>query len=147
MTRINVGIEPFELPDKLLIAEHREITRIPNAVRSGRAKLKNLPLKFGLGTGHVRFFYDKLGYLEQRYLRLLKECQRRGFNVTDKRTAFHGVPLGQWYPDNNCRKILKRRIASNGHKLITGLRLPQNGVENHKSYGDQDEPKVSDGHF
>ena len=29
MTRINVGIEPWKLPDELLLAELREIKRLP----------------------------------------------------------------------------------------------------------------------
>jgi len=118
VTRINVGIDPSELPDRLLIAEHREITRIPNAVRSGRAKFDQLPTEFKLGIGHVRFFYDKLGYLEQRYLSLFQECQKRGFNVTDKRSAFHGLSLQHWRPNSNCREILIQRIESKGFKLI-----------------------------
>ena len=33
MTRINVGILPKELSNKHLIAEHREIKRIPNCIK------------------------------------------------------------------------------------------------------------------
>ena len=33
MTRINVGIDPSELNMKMLMAEHREIKRIPNCVK------------------------------------------------------------------------------------------------------------------
>ena len=33
MTRINVGIPPAELTGKHLIAEHREIKRIPNCIK------------------------------------------------------------------------------------------------------------------
>ena len=32
MTRINVGINPADLTGKHLIAEHREIKRIPNCI-------------------------------------------------------------------------------------------------------------------
>lgn len=70
MTRINVGIPPRELTNKHLTAEHREIKRIPNAVKTGKAKMVGIPAQFTLGTGHVKFFYNKLGYLRQRYLEL-----------------------------------------------------------------------------
>ena len=60
MTRINVAIPVEELTREHLISEHREIKRIPNMIKSGRAKIKNIPPKFKLGPGHVKFFYDKL---------------------------------------------------------------------------------------
>jgi deoxyribonuclease (pyrimidine dimer) len=67
MTRINAGIRPAELVDQHLLAELREIKRIPNVVKQGKAKLDGIPERFSLGTGHVRFFYNKLGYLLRRY--------------------------------------------------------------------------------
>jgi hypothetical protein len=88
MTRINVGIKPKELPDKLLLAEHREITRIPNTIASGKAVLGEFSDNFKLGTGHVKFFYDKILYLFKRYSALYQECVHRGFQVTDKSSAF-----------------------------------------------------------
>ena len=67
MTRINVGIQPVELTDQHLIAEHREIKRIPNCVAKGKYNMEGIPDKFKLGTGHVKFFYNKLLYLKFRY--------------------------------------------------------------------------------
>ena len=46
MTRINVGIPPSELNDKHLIAEAREIKRVPNCVAKGRYNLKSQPKEF-----------------------------------------------------------------------------------------------------
>ena len=66
MTRINIGVRPIELENKHLMAEHRELKRIPNVVRKGRYNLKNVPPQFTLGKGHVSFFYDKLGYLKKQ---------------------------------------------------------------------------------
>src|SRR5690606_21954099 len=71
-----------------LLAEHREIKRIPNTVLSGRAKLDNIPDKFTLGKGHVKFFYNKQLYLFERYLDIHEECRKRGFNVTNFATAW-----------------------------------------------------------
>lgn len=39
MTRISASIKPIELCDKMLMAEHREIIRIPNTIKSGKAKV------------------------------------------------------------------------------------------------------------
>lgn len=35
-----------------------------------------------MGTGHVRFFYDKLLFLQRRHQDLVKEIQKRGFKIT-----------------------------------------------------------------
>lgn len=117
MTRINVGILPKELPDKLLLAEHREIKRIPNMVHSGKAKLENIPDTFTLGKGHVRFFYDKLLYLYCRYRQLHIECIKRGFNVTDYSEAWGKIIEGSYFPTDNDRALLIERIESKGFKL------------------------------
>lgn len=118
MTRINVGIAPQDLPDKALLAEHREITRIPNAIREGRAIVHGIPATFRLGPGHVKFFYDKLLYLKKRYISLYEECVRRNFNVTDKRSAFNDLPLnlmGDYSPSDNDKKIILHRLKERGH--------------------------------
>ena len=88
MTRINVGIPPAELNGRHLIAEHREIKRIPNLVNRGRYSLDNQPDTFKLGKGHVKFFYDKLLYLKRRYDALYNECRKRGFNVQNYSSAW-----------------------------------------------------------
>lgn len=80
MTRINL-VPPQELCDQHLLAEHRELTRIPNAVAKGKFHLRGQPLDYKLGEGHVRFFFDKLTFLKQRYDLLHQECKARGFNV------------------------------------------------------------------
>ena len=56
MTRINAGIPPVELTDKHLIAEHREIKRIPNLISKGKYNMNGQPSEFKLGIGHVKFF-------------------------------------------------------------------------------------------
>lgn len=80
MTRINL-VPPAELCDQHLLAEHRELTRIPNAVAKGKFSLKGQPADYKLGEGHVRFFFNKLTFLKKRYDALHEECLARGFNV------------------------------------------------------------------
>lgn len=83
MTRINL-VPPQELCDQHLLAEHRELTRIPNAVARGKYKLDGQPDDYKLGSGHVRFFFNKLLFLEKRYHALHSECLSRGFNVQNR---------------------------------------------------------------
>ena len=80
MTRINL-VPPLELCDQHLLAEHRELTRIPNAVAKGKFNLQGQPADYKLGEGHVRFFFNKLAFLKRRYDELHLECKARGFNV------------------------------------------------------------------
>jgi len=113
MTRINVAIKPIELTDKHLMAEHREIKRIPNCVGKGKYNMKGQPSEFTLGTGHVKFFYDKLGYLKTRYESLYAECIKRGFNVQYYGDAWNNVPnnlMGDYTPTNRDREIILERI-------------------------------------
>lgn len=84
MTRINV-VPVSELCDQHLLAEHRELTRIPNDIvkRQGLLPLSTLSA-YTLGTGHVTFFRDKLLWLSRRYEQLHQACLQRGFAVSDR---------------------------------------------------------------
>ena len=113
MTRINVGILHKELSNKHLIAEHREIKRIPNCIAKGKYNMDGQPDRFKLGTGHVKFFYDKLSYLKDRYKMLYMECVRRGFNVQNYIGAWDNIPeelMGNYQPTEEDRKIIQQRI-------------------------------------
>lgn len=114
MTRINLGIPPAQLTNKHLIAEHREIKRIPNVVSKGKYNLKSIPSEFTLGKGHVSFFYDKLGYLKERYISLYNECIARGFNVQNYEASWDGVPrelMNGYIPTEKDIQIITQRIA------------------------------------
>lgn len=113
MTRINAGIPPAELTDKHLIAEHREIKRIPNVISKGKYSMDGQPSEFKLGTGHVKFFYDKLLYLKKRYIKLHHECVKRGFNVQNYVGAWDRVPkelMNDYTPSEGDAVIVRQRI-------------------------------------
>ena len=115
MTRINVGIQPSELTNRHLLAEHREIKRVPNVIKSGRYNLDGMPSKFCLGTGHVKFFYNKLEYLRHRYRSLHIECLQRKFNVQCYDEAWDNIPcelMGNYKPSRLDRSLLIVRLHS-----------------------------------
>ncbi|MCD6010631.1 MAG: Pyrimidine dimer glycosylase [Flavipsychrobacter sp.] len=117
MTRINAGIPPKKLSRQHLIAEHREIVRIPNAIKSGKAKVADIPDKFTLGKGHVKFFYNKLKYLHCRYEELYAECTSRGYNMTCFGDAFSGLPpelYNDYKPTSAAITMIKARIKERG---------------------------------
>lgn len=129
MTRISVGVRAIELCDAHLIKERVELVRIPNAVRTGKAVIKDIPKQFTLGTGHVKFFYDKMGYLHQRYTELTKECIARGFNITDFSDSFEGISPSLWKNYNETaqdRTIVVQRVNERllGMKNLKYNRMP-----------------------
>lgn len=123
MTRINCGIPPSELSNKHLLAEHREIKRIPNTIRKGKFKMTDIPVEFKLGTGHVKFFYNKLLYLKNRYTELHDECINRNFNVTNYIESWDGIPvelLNDYNPNEKDKQIVRDRIKerNDGRNII-----------------------------
>ncbi len=85
MTRINANIEPRNLTDQHLLAEHREIKRMCDmySKRSEASKFDDIPQEFTLNKGHMTFFLDKGKFTHDRYKSLYSECLNRGFNVTN----------------------------------------------------------------
>lgn len=82
MTRINL-VPVEELSNKFLLAEYKEITRVYRYVRKLQIsnRTPNIPKNYTLGTGHVTFFFDKLGYISNRYKELSVELYKRKFNI------------------------------------------------------------------
>lgn len=114
MTRINV-VPVKELCDQHLLAEHREMTRIPNNLLKGKLKYdySDRPADYVLGAGHIKFFTNKLQWLNDRYDQVHMECLRRGFNVTYKfrteelKKQFEFSP---WKVTLHAKKINRERI-------------------------------------
>lgn len=80
MTRINL-IPEDELTQKHLGGEYHEISRVFGLVRKSldRPNPVVIPEYFTLGRGHVNFFYDKLGFIAERYIRLGLEIRYRAY--------------------------------------------------------------------
>lgn len=75
MTRINC-VPVGELTDQHLLAEYRELPRISKLAR----ELSDYG-QYKMGTGHVKFFYDKGLFLQSRFQDICQECIRRGMNI------------------------------------------------------------------
>jgi deoxyribonuclease (pyrimidine dimer) len=110
MTRINT-IDPKHLLDQHLFIEFREITRIHTAHRPLTVKEKAALQQYTLGTGHMKFFYDKGLYCAQRCVMLQIELTRRArVNYTPKQYKRHIDGLhNDWQPDDiaHHRNILR----------------------------------------
>lgn len=97
MTRINT-IHPADLLDQHLFIEFREITRIATAHRP--LTPKEYLAGYVLGTGHMKFFYDKGQYCADRLQALQLELDRRNaVNYTPKTYKEHiAGHHKQWQP-------------------------------------------------
>jgi deoxyribonuclease (pyrimidine dimer) len=120
MTRINANVDPKNLTRVHLVAELREITMVPAALkRSLRTKnpdaiLKSIPKKFTMGTGHVKFFYDKIWFLQKRFNALCDEMEARGYTPDrDRSIAFkYWNPMwcNDWKADSSDNALVMERI-------------------------------------
>lgn len=94
MTRINL-IPPSELSGPHLVAEYRELPRVFSLAHKASLSVKpwtdRQPREYTLGTGHVLFFYDKLGFLADRHKELVEEMLHRGY-----KPAMQGCLRDQW---------------------------------------------------
>ena len=117
MTRINI-VHPSELTDQHLIAEYREIfmvgSSLQRSLKSKNWNPKDIPIKFTLNTGHVKFFYDKGKYLFKRYDELRIEMKARGMNPDDtrvfKREQWPDELWNDWTPSLEDYKLIRHRI-------------------------------------
>jgi deoxyribonuclease (pyrimidine dimer) len=108
MTRINV-IPVEDLVDEHLRGEYKEITRVFTHVRKAQQKgitpvnfkkQYKQPKHYVMGTGHVVFFYDKLGWVLNRYRALSREMVWRGFNAipVQSKKLTEGLDI-RWFGD------------------------------------------------
>jgi deoxyribonuclease (pyrimidine dimer) len=102
MTRINCI--PVELlPGKALVAEYREMLRLRHVTNR-----RDIPSSYRMGTGHVKFFYDKGGYLINRHRQLRNEMTTRGYSTN------YELDLSSW-PDsamNNWKPTVDAKLAN-----------------------------------
>ena len=124
MTRINV-VEPSELTNKHLMGELHEITRVYGLVRKAQDRKINKynfkdkikqPSAYTMGTGHVYFFYDKLGFITERYYALNQEAVKRNFKVNpiDKQQLVADIQqwwFGDYHPTQDAVEINRKRIS------------------------------------
>ena len=119
MTRINL-VPITELSDQHLVAEYREIFMVgPSLQRSLKSPNWNktketLPKEFTLNKGHVKFFYNKGKYLDNRYLELIKEMKNRGMRPDPlrkfKREQWPDELFNDWMPSAKDLEIIRERI-------------------------------------
>lgn len=134
MTRINADLNPKVLTDQHLLAEYNEIGMFFSSLRRS-LKSKNgicdIPENFTLNSGHVKFFYNKLSFVIERYHRLIVELKNRGFNLDPNRVIFIDNEFPQelynnWEMDNKAKSIIIDRIIDKINKKPQWYRYYKN---------------------
>lgn len=142
MTRINV-VPVGELCDQHLLAEHRELTRIPNGIADGKYLDKSkIPDFYTVrtennpdgGKGHMYFFANKLMYLKKRYLLLCRELRERGFSHKHRwnlATNKNDMPdlFGRYEPTAEAISLNRQRIKERWPKNARYHRIPIDSPE------------------
>lgn len=110
MVRINL-LDPTCLTDQHLIAEYDEMLMLVRYVERYPEPV-GVPERFTLNKGHMKFFKNKLLYLQARHELLKKEMRRRGFKPT-KTISLRSFPkslCNDWRPTTRDKDILRKRI-------------------------------------
>lgn len=98
MTRVNC-IPVRQLARQHLVAEYRELPRVFALAQAAYLRGEDpldFPRTYRLGTGHVKFFYSRIGYLVRRQRQLIAEMRRRGYNPTHTDVNRHALQEGGW---------------------------------------------------
>lgn len=126
MTRINL-VPPKSLTTKHLVAEYREIMRLPGyrarSIARGNFSISEIPKKFTLGKGHVKFFYDKSLFLSKRFDELVEEMKARGIVVNFASMADMFISTDSrfnkdYFPTEEDIKISENRIKERLNAMV-----------------------------
>ena len=119
MTRINC-VSVDELCNQHLFAEWREMPRVVSSLHKSMHRknkpftLDEIPDRYCLGPGHVKFFYDKFQYLYKRYNIINNELIARGYDLSEYSAhVFLNTPtylFNDWKPDTDDLELNRARI-------------------------------------
>lgn len=119
MTRINV-IPVQELTVKHLVSEYKEIMRLPGNLqtslnrKSKAFSIKEIPSQYTLGTGHIKYFFNKFTFLKKRFELLVGEMKRRGYKPNFTDSSIFNVDekwMGDYTPTDEAIRINRERIS------------------------------------
>lgn len=119
MTRINV-VPVDELCNQHLMAEWREMPRVASALRKSLTRkgrpfsLDEIPKEYVLGSGHVKFFFDKFKFLYERHRVITMELINRGYKLSYNSDVLRNIPrqfYNDWKPKGRDKSLNRARIA------------------------------------
>lgn len=133
MTRVNL-VDPKYLADQHLFAEYRELKHVPKSLlRSLKTRKwedikKEIPKEFTLGKGHVKFFWNKMRYILERFTKCHAELIVRGYNIPETspdivEDLFVCRDIDMWLDDIMCHydpddTAIKKSVARINEKIM-----------------------------
>lgn len=122
MTRINL-VNPDLLTARHLVAEYKELTQIifpmQRTASKGSLHTVEIPEKYCLNGGHVKFFYDKGYYLEKRFRDLYDNMRHRDIKTDPEnfkmrlekiQTSFPSIWYNDYEPDEEAYQLVINRM-------------------------------------
>jgi len=123
MTRVNL-IPAKQLTDQHLQAEKKELNQLAGQMKKSLASLARrnanldslkIPPTFKLGSGHVKFFYNKGPFIRRRWKEVYDELINRKFKPTGDLNDVWGTSPEfniEWTPTAKDIKISQERIEA-----------------------------------
>lgn len=141
MTRINLAIKPNQLSDQLLLnalgEEPRILTSVIARIDSNKS-FDDIPSNFRMGTGHMKFFFDKCKLIFDRYCAMRDEYSKR-FNKAYSEHHYNDVMEKYSYIENVHPELCNDYVASLSDRKLVYDRIMErsNGYKKaHTYYGD-----------
>lgn len=137
--RINC-IDVSDLADQHLRAEWVEFLMLGPYIKRSTNSKNGLVLskskKYILGTGHARFFYDKLTYVENRYKEIASEMNRRGFKANPSLclNEFPKSLFNDWTPTEEDKITNLKRIVKRIYKKPHWYKYHKKDIDNWKHF-------------
>lgn len=120
MTRINC-VDVKILSRQHLLAEYRELPRVYGLVAKSKTGRK-IPPNYTMGTGHVLFFYNKIGWIKARHKQLIDEMIRRGYTPTFTTAPEIQTHDQGWTPRGEDMEINLKRLRERDPSFYGGYK-------------------------
>lgn len=123
MTRINL-VKPQWLCNQHLFAEWREMPRLVGNLHKSMNRVSKpwsddeIPLDYILGSGHIKFFYDKFEFLHKRHIEITKELLRRDYTLSNSDSNIFMTVPKKYYNDYRPKKS---EIIKNIKRIINRM--------------------------
>lgn len=104
------------------MAEYHESIRVFSYVLKSKKIPSDIPSRYCLGKGHVKFFFNKIPYLLNRYKEINKELTYRGYRLNNETflknlengklalTKYPEIQVNTWVPSLEEMEVNQARI-------------------------------------
>lgn len=129
MTRINI-ISVKKISNKQLMAEYHESIRVFSYVLKSKKIPEDIPSRYCLGKGHVKFFFNKIPYLLKRYKEINKELTNRGYRLNNETftknlekgklalTKYPEIQVNNWIPSLEEMMVNQARVDERLERIL-----------------------------